>query len=618
MSNLGPQQQNASYDGVLQIPGGVTAQLQQVQDGEGRGTGLFLSSAGSNAATADSFVVSVDGISVTGAVPRLISDGFGDYISVKDFGAVGDGVTDDTVAILKAFSYLNNNSAIVFPAGVYVFDDPYSGISRTIANLSNIGIIGYGATIKLGLNTRFLNYMNSITGFVMSGMSFQGSLSDSQRFTGNEQQGLAWFVNSSNIEIKDCTWTDCSESVFIATGNHGAIISENNFVRCHAPVIVGGNSSCVTVSNNYFLGHVYNTPDYGSDDQIAVFSGEANCSNVIISGNVIDKQGPTAVNQAHGILLQVTAHELANIAVFGNTIQNCVNNASTSIPVTSAAIGINGTGGGGTLKNAIASSNSIYNCNVGIEIGGSVLDLIGLNSNTIQKTVYNANYTGSPNFTGVGISTVGGTYTNLSINGNSVKDCDKQGIYVYPISGLTISSNLVTDCGSAAVTCDTPSNVTISGNTIKNSAANGLTLNQVANGSVSGNNIVNNTGHGIQIQGATFQGLFAANNVANNTAGNFIDYTSHQPIEYIGNVGLGTTSISGTGVTGYNLRGTANFSAASSVSVSFFTAEPTSSYYIALGPETNNTYWVSNKLTTGFTINCSTSVTANVDWILIR
>ena len=148
-------------------------------------------------------------------------------------------------------------SAIVFPSGVYVFDDPYSGISRTIANLSNIGIIGYGATINLGLNTRFLNYMNSITGFVMSGMSFQGSLSDSQRFTGNEQQGLAWFVNSSNIEVKDCTWTDCSESVFIATGNHGVIISENNFVRCHAPVIVGGNSSCVTVSNNYFLGHVY-------------------------------------------------------------------------------------------------------------------------------------------------------------------------------------------------------------------------------------------------------------------------------------------------------------------------------------------------------------------------
>ena len=112
MSNLGPQQQNASYDGILQIPGGVTAQLQQVQDGEGRGTGLFLSSAGSNAATADSFVVSVDGTSVTGAVPRLISDGFGDYISVKDFGAVGDGVTDDTAAVLKAFSYLNNNSAI--------------------------------------------------------------------------------------------------------------------------------------------------------------------------------------------------------------------------------------------------------------------------------------------------------------------------------------------------------------------------------------------------------------------------------------------------------------------------------------------------------------------------
>ena len=75
MSNLGPQQQNASYGGVLQVPGGVTAQLQQVQDGEGRGTGLWLSSAGTNATTADSFAASINGSVISGVVPRLISDG---------------------------------------------------------------------------------------------------------------------------------------------------------------------------------------------------------------------------------------------------------------------------------------------------------------------------------------------------------------------------------------------------------------------------------------------------------------------------------------------------------------------------------------------------------------
>ena len=43
MSNLGPQQINESYPGLLQVPGGITTVLQTVTDGLGVSTPLQLS-----------------------------------------------------------------------------------------------------------------------------------------------------------------------------------------------------------------------------------------------------------------------------------------------------------------------------------------------------------------------------------------------------------------------------------------------------------------------------------------------------------------------------------------------------------------------------------------------
>lgn len=142
MSNLGPQQQNSSYAGILQVPGGITPQLQQVQDGEGNGTGLWLSSAGTSASTADSFTVSVNGTSISGAAPRLISDGFGDYLSVLDFGAYNNGThaTETTAAIQAAITAIttNNGGTLYFPPGIYNVNATFT------INSSNVTLLGAG------------------------------------------------------------------------------------------------------------------------------------------------------------------------------------------------------------------------------------------------------------------------------------------------------------------------------------------------------------------------------------------------------------------------------------------------------------------------------------------
>lgn len=55
----------------------------------------------------------------TGPSPRTSQDKMRELVSVRDFGAVGDGIADDTTAIQTA---LNTGKSLYFPAGVYLTD----------------------------------------------------------------------------------------------------------------------------------------------------------------------------------------------------------------------------------------------------------------------------------------------------------------------------------------------------------------------------------------------------------------------------------------------------------------------------------------------------------------
>lgn len=56
----------------------------------------------------------------TGAVARTVQDKLREAVSVKDFGAVGNGVTDDTLAISKALDAILTGGRLYFPKGTYV------------------------------------------------------------------------------------------------------------------------------------------------------------------------------------------------------------------------------------------------------------------------------------------------------------------------------------------------------------------------------------------------------------------------------------------------------------------------------------------------------------------
>lgn len=74
------------------------------------------------------------------AVAQTVQDKLEQYVCVKDFGAVGDGVTDDTTAIQNALN--GAPGAVYFPAGTYV-------INATIEVPKNVSIVGDGANVTI-------------------------------------------------------------------------------------------------------------------------------------------------------------------------------------------------------------------------------------------------------------------------------------------------------------------------------------------------------------------------------------------------------------------------------------------------------------------------------------
>ena len=112
----------------------------------------------------------------TGAVTRTVQAKERDAVSVKDYGAVGNGTTDDTAAIQAAIT-ANYGGEIYFPAGTYKIT---SGL--TITSGIKLSGSGWGSVIKVDSTvTRFLpllaqNLVTPITGLAIRDLAFDGSL----------------------------------------------------------------------------------------------------------------------------------------------------------------------------------------------------------------------------------------------------------------------------------------------------------------------------------------------------------------------------------------------------------------------------------------------------------
>ena len=134
---------------------------------------------------------------LAGAVSKTVHDKLQEVVSVKDFGAKGDGTTDDTDAIILATV---STRCVYFPAGTYVVTRPleFTGMF----DVSWVGASAPTVIIKPKKSVAFLGPLLTVTSgprWSISNITFYWD--DNTSFGAPTGQGLLWLREMTDLQF---------------------------------------------------------------------------------------------------------------------------------------------------------------------------------------------------------------------------------------------------------------------------------------------------------------------------------------------------------------------------------------------------------------------------------
>ena len=145
----------------------------------------------------------------TGADARTIESRLNETVSVKDFGAVGDGSTDDRDKIQDAINSLTSGGTVYFPPGTYICQSTFTIPSNiTLQGNGSTSIIKAGTSLSLSSplfrNSVVGSYTNSnitIRDLIIDGNDLSKNAGTQERFT-----AMCQLVRVTNVAIFNTTF----------------------------------------------------------------------------------------------------------------------------------------------------------------------------------------------------------------------------------------------------------------------------------------------------------------------------------------------------------------------------------------------------------------------------
>jgi hypothetical protein len=409
--------------------------------------------------------------------PSVLQDfsrGYG-VVNVKDFGATGNGVTDDTQAIQNAINLLGSlgGGTLVIPPGTYSVN--------SIQLVSNLRIVGSPNSIlqqqqaaTQGIFTYNMNNTASspIQNVMIDGLTFIGNTSSNAQ--PYYYQSAVYLNYCQNIAVKNCTIKNFVDAGVRFTYATNIWVDKNYFYNIGANY-GGGNLSQNTIdisnnTNNYTsqsstFGQYWvrdNILDSGSSGGIVIQAYSGNPNKVVISGNIVK-------NYANWSGIELEAGYATRGIISNNQVYECVNGIAVVFSGTPLP-------SGEQLSDIVISGNYVEALNTSYAYGiSSQANRTTISGNAVRVTgpgVYLQGFSTSNPILSVAIS--GNVITNV----NTDTSKRPMGIYMQYVSNCNITGNQITAISGASTSdaiyfsvCD---HINIVGNELRLFGRNGI------------------------------------------------------------------------------------------------------------------------------------------------
>ena len=183
----------------------------------------------------------------TGAVQRTVESKLQDVVSVKDFGAVGDGVADDTVAIQAAVNSVSSGGQVYFPSGTYQIS---SAISLPSAAVVLKGASRWTTRLRQStLNTSVVSISGMFCGIQSLSFSYSGGTPASGATAINVTGSYASLTNfviancHTGVRFNNCVAGKVSDFEVLDYESIGILIDTCNDVFVSNFILNAGNST---------------------------------------------------------------------------------------------------------------------------------------------------------------------------------------------------------------------------------------------------------------------------------------------------------------------------------------------------------------------------------------